>query len=151
MRYSQEARLKASLCPAPPTRKLLLLESLHWNRKTPAVAIVADHARDNHYWLPRERTRTGAYQRIRFLSRMTGGEASVRKGMERSRLGKPSLSQNEDAGPGDPAFLASTANGTPPERKHPMAPARIPTPMVTRPPWSRCTAATKSTTKWIAA
>jgi hypothetical protein len=41
----------------------------------------------------------GAHQRIRFLSRMTGGEASVRKGMERSRLRKPSLSQNEDARP----------------------------------------------------
>src|SRR5205807_6193330 len=51
---------------------------------------------------------------------MTSGEASVRKGMERSRLGKPALSQNEDACPGDPAFLASTANGTPPERKHPI-------------------------------
>ena len=40
--------------------------------------------------------------------------------MERSRLRNPSLSQNEDARPGDPAFLAPTANGTPPERKHPI-------------------------------
>ena len=40
--------------------------------------------------------------------------------MERSRLRKPSLSQNEDARPGDPAFLASTASGTPPECKHPI-------------------------------
>ena len=41
--------------------------------------------------------------------------------MERVRLGKPSLSQNEDACPVDPAFLAPAANGTPPERKHPIA------------------------------
>jgi len=40
--------------------------------------------------------------------------------MERSRLRKPSLSQNEDVRPGDPALLAPTANGTPPERKHPI-------------------------------
>src|SRR3989442_14473931 len=51
---------------------------------------------------------------------MTGGKASIRKGMERSRLRKPSLSQNEDARPGDPVFLAPTANGTPPEFKHPI-------------------------------
>jgi hypothetical protein len=40
--------------------------------------------------------------------------------MERSRLRKPSLSQNEDARPGDPAFLAPAANGTPRERKQPI-------------------------------
>ena len=40
--------------------------------------------------------------------------------MERSRLRKPSLSQNKDARPGDPMFLAPTANGTPPERKRPI-------------------------------
>ena len=40
--------------------------------------------------------------------------------MERSRLRKPSLSQNKDARPGDPVFLTPTANGTPPERKHPI-------------------------------
>jgi hypothetical protein len=40
--------------------------------------------------------------------------------MERLRLRKPALSQNEDACPRDPAFLAPTANGTPPERKHPI-------------------------------
>src|SRR5438132_12588551 len=51
---------------------------------------------------------------------MTGGKASIRKGMERSRLRKPSLSQDEDARPGDPVFLAPTANGTPPECKHPI-------------------------------
>src|SRR5258708_18151130 len=51
---------------------------------------------------------------------MTSGKASIRKGMERARLRKPSLSQNEDACPGDPVFLAPTANGTPPERKHPI-------------------------------
>jgi len=51
---------------------------------------------------------------------MSGGEASVRKGMERSRLRKPSLSQLEDARPRDPALLTPTANGTPPERKHPI-------------------------------
>src|SRR5713226_8637604 len=51
---------------------------------------------------------------------MTGGKASVRKGMERSRLRKPSLSQTEDARPVDPAFLAPAAKSTPPERKHPI-------------------------------
>src|SRR5258707_14089076 len=51
---------------------------------------------------------------------MSGGEASVRKGMERSRLGKPSLSQYESARPVDPVFLAPSANGTPPESKHPI-------------------------------
>jgi hypothetical protein len=40
--------------------------------------------------------------------------------MERSRSRKPSLSQNEDARPGDPTFLAPTANSTPPEREHPV-------------------------------
>jgi hypothetical protein len=40
--------------------------------------------------------------------------------MERSRLRKPTLSQDEDACPGDRAFLAPTAHGTPPERKHPI-------------------------------
>ena len=40
--------------------------------------------------------------------------------MERSRLRKPSLSQNEDARPGDPAFLAPSAKSSPPERKHPI-------------------------------
>src|SRR5438876_11892694 len=51
---------------------------------------------------------------------MTGCKASVRKGMERSRLRNPSLSQLEDARPGDPVFLTPTAKGTPPERKHPI-------------------------------
>src|ERR1700694_1799689 len=52
---------------------------------------------------------------------MSGGEASVRKGMERARLRKPSLSQLEDARPRDPAFLAPSAKSTPPERKHPIS------------------------------
>jgi len=34
--------------------------------------------------------------------------------------------------------------------RHSVAPARIPAPMVTRPPSSRCTAATASTKKWMA-
>src|SRR5216683_1674570 len=51
---------------------------------------------------------------------MSGGEASVRKGMERSRLRNPSLSQIEDARPRDPAFLAPSAKSTPPECKHPI-------------------------------
>jgi hypothetical protein len=41
--------------------------------------------------------------------------------MERSRLGKPSLSQYKEARPVDPVFLAPSANGTPPESKHPIA------------------------------
>ena len=40
--------------------------------------------------------------------------------MERSRLRKPSLSQSEDARPGDPAFLASAANSSPPVRQQPI-------------------------------
>ena len=40
--------------------------------------------------------------------------------MERSRLRNPSLSQNEDARPGDPVFVTPTANGTPPVCKHPI-------------------------------
>src|ERR1700681_3776834 len=81
--------------------------------------MVGDRGRDNHCWLPPARTRTGAYERIRFLSRMSGGEASVRKGVERSRLRNPSLSQLEDACPRNTAFLAPSANSTPPEREHP--------------------------------
>ena len=44
-------------------------------------------------------TSKSAYERIRFLSRMSGGEASVRKGMERTRLREPALSQNKEARP----------------------------------------------------
>ena len=40
--------------------------------------------------------------------------------MERSRLRKPSPSQNKNARPRDPVLLAPTANGTPPKRKHPI-------------------------------
>src|SRR2546423_9203122 len=58
---------------------------------------------------------------------MTGGKASVREGMERALLRNASLSQNEDARPGDPVFVTPTANGTPPVCKHP-----IPKPTQTR-------------------
>ena len=40
--------------------------------------------------------------------------------MERARLRKPSLSQPQDARPGDPAFLTSAAKSTPPEHQHPI-------------------------------
>lgn len=40
--------------------------------------------------------------------------------MEHARLRNPSLSQTEDARPGDPAFLTPTAKSTPPEREHPI-------------------------------
>ena len=40
--------------------------------------------------------------------------------MERSQLWNPSLSQLEGACPRDPAFLAPSANSTPPEREHPI-------------------------------
>src|SRR5229473_6688481 len=50
---------------------------------------------------------------------MSGGEASVRKGMERTRLRNPSLSQREDARPRDPALLGPATKSTPPDRKHP--------------------------------
>src|ERR1035441_6645089 len=88
--------------------------------KTVLLRSTVDHGRDNHYWLPPVQTRTGADYRIRFLSRMSGGEASVRKGMERSRLRKPARSQNQDARPGDPACVTPAAKSSPPERKHPI-------------------------------
>jgi hypothetical protein len=41
--------------------------------------------------------------------------------MEHSRLRKPSLRKYKEARPVDPVFLAPSANGTPPESKHPIA------------------------------
>ncbi len=41
--------------------------------------------------------------------------------MERTRLREPSLSQYKEARPVDPVSLAPSANGTPPESKHPIA------------------------------
>ena len=41
--------------------------------------------------------------------------------MERTRLREPLLGQDESARPVDPAFLTPSANGTPPESKHPIA------------------------------
>jgi hypothetical protein len=41
--------------------------------------------------------------------------------MERTRVGEPALSQNKQARPVDPVFLAPAAKGTPPESKHPIA------------------------------
>jgi len=40
-------------------------------------------------WYPPAQSRTSARWRIRFFSQLSGGEASVRKGMEHSRLRKP--------------------------------------------------------------
>jgi hypothetical protein len=40
--------------------------------------------------------------------------------MERTRLRKPSRSQDKHACPVDPVLLASAANSTPPEREHPI-------------------------------
>src|SRR5207237_9363697 len=51
---------------------------------------------------------------------MSGGEACIRKGVERTRLRKPSLSQSESACPRDPAFLAPATSSSPPERDHPI-------------------------------
>src|SRR5215467_2893954 len=51
---------------------------------------------------------------------MCSGEASVGEGMKRTRFRKPTLSQGEDARPGDWAFLATTAKSTPPYRQHPI-------------------------------
>ena len=51
---------------------------------------------------------------------MSGGEANIRKGMERTRLRKPSRSQDKDACPVDPVLLAPAAKSTPPEREHPI-------------------------------
>jgi hypothetical protein len=48
-----------------------------------------------------------------------------RKGMERTRLRKPSRSQYKGTRPVDPALLAPAAKSTPPEREHP-----IPTPPI---------------------
>ena len=41
--------------------------------------------------------------------------------MERTRLREPLLGQHEYARPVDPVFLAPSAKGTPPERKHPIS------------------------------
>ena len=43
--------------------------------------------------VPPARTRTGAGQRVRFLSRMAGGKANGRIRMEHCRVRKPALSQ----------------------------------------------------------
>jgi len=40
---------------------------------------------------------------------MSSGEANIRKGMERTRLRKPSRSQDKDARPVDPAQIAKAA------------------------------------------
>jgi len=40
--------------------------------------------------------------------------------MERTRLRKPSRSQDKDARPVDPVLLAAAAKSTPPEREHPI-------------------------------
>ncbi len=42
---------------------------------------------------------------------MSGGEASIRKGMERTRLREPSRSQYKGTRPVDPALLAPAAAG----------------------------------------
>src|SRR5229473_3490980 len=60
------------------------------------------------------------WKRIRFLSRMTGGEACRGIRMEHSRLRKPVLSQGEDTLPGDRPFLAAAAKCMPPMPKHPI-------------------------------
>src|SRR5260370_16999226 len=52
---------------------------------------------------------------------MSGGEASVREGVERAGVRERSLSQYKEARPVDPVSLAPSANGTPPESKHPIA------------------------------
>jgi len=51
---------------------------------------------------------------------MGGGEASIRKGMKRTRLRKPRLSQCENARPRDPTFLTAATKSTPPQRQHPI-------------------------------
>src|SRR6266481_2243212 len=51
---------------------------------------------------------------------MSGGEANIRKGMERTRLRKPSRSQDKDARPVDPVLLAPAAKCMPPMPKHPI-------------------------------
>ena len=52
--------------------------------------------------------------RIRFLSRMTGGNAICGIRMEYARLREPAVSQSESTGPGDRAFLAAAAKCSPP-------------------------------------
>jgi hypothetical protein len=51
---------------------------------------------------------------------MSGGEANIRKGMERTRLREPSRSQDKGACPVDPVLLTPAAKSTPPEREHPI-------------------------------
>jgi hypothetical protein len=51
---------------------------------------------------------------------MSGGEANIRKGMERTRLRKPLRSQYKGTRPVDPVLLAPAAKGTAPGREHPI-------------------------------
>jgi hypothetical protein len=55
-----------------------------------------------------------SWKRIRFSSRMIGGEAHRGVRMEHSRLRKPSVGQSESTRPGDRVFLAAAAKGMPP-------------------------------------
>ena len=70
--------------------------------------------------VPPAQIRTGARWRIRFLSRMSSGKASIGETMEHSRWGKPALRQGEHPRPVDSVFLASAANTVPPADQHPM-------------------------------
>jgi hypothetical protein len=69
---------------------------------------IGDPGRDIPHGLPPVQTRPAADWRIRFLSRISGGEASVRKVVERTWLREPSLCQNESARPVAPMFLRLT-------------------------------------------
>ena len=57
---------------------------------------------------------------IRFLSRMSGGKASIGERMEHDRWGKPALRRGEHPRPVDSVFLAPAANTMPPADQHPM-------------------------------
>ena len=49
---------------------------------------------------------------IRFLSRMSGGEANIRKGMERTRLRSHRVARTKDASPVDPLITAAEGTAT---------------------------------------
>jgi hypothetical protein len=67
---------------------------------------------DTSYLVPPAGDPDGRLWRIRFLSRMCGGEACLRVGMERPWFGKPPISQYQQ--------LAPAAYCVPPVHEHPV-------------------------------
>src|SRR5258708_238136 len=61
------------------------------------------------------------WKRIRLLSRMSSGEATLRIRMQHARSGNPPLNETVDAIPVGPVLLTPTDQCSPPEPCHPFA------------------------------